>query len=123
MVVEVGPLDPARLFEVEGDGEGDGSDSEEMRQKVETARKTQAKRFEKEEFHTNAEIPGPRLRGLSKADDEAIELLIDAAGGYRLSFRTMHRTLRVARTIADLGGKGEVEGEDIAEALQYRGLG
>jgi magnesium chelatase family protein len=38
----------------------------------------------------------------------------------KLSARGYHRVLRVARTIADLGGSEAVTGAHVAEALRYR---
>jgi len=37
-----------------------------------------------------------------------------------LTARGMERTLKVARTIADLNGNNVIDLEDISEALQYR---
>jgi magnesium chelatase family protein len=37
-----------------------------------------------------------------------------------LSARSMHRILRVARTIADLGGSADILGPHVAEAIGYR---
>ena len=37
-----------------------------------------------------------------------------------LSARALHRSLRVARTIADLAGNEAVEREHLREALSYR---
>ena len=38
----------------------------------------------------------------------------------QLSARSMHRILRVARTIADLGGSADIFGPHVAEAIGYR---
>lgn len=40
-----------------------------------------------------------------------------------LSVRALTRVLRVARTLADLDGRIGLEPSDLAEALQFRGLG
>jgi magnesium chelatase family protein len=47
-------------------------------------------------------------------------LLKRAADKYYLSGRSIHRILKVARTIADLGQSPEIATEHLAEALQYR---
>ena len=38
------------------------------------------------------------------------------------SARIYHRLLRISRTLADLDGRERLSADDIAEALQYRGL-
>jgi len=47
-------------------------------------------------------------------------LLRDAADSMRLSARSYHRVLRVARTLADLDGADAVGRVHLAEALSYR---
>lgn len=50
----------------------------------------------------------------------ASELLEQGIARYRLSARAVHRTLRVARTIADLAGEERVGERTVAEALRFR---
>jgi magnesium chelatase family protein len=47
-------------------------------------------------------------------------LLQQAAERLQLSMRAVQRSLRVARTIADLQGHGDIQRADLAEALGYR---
>jgi magnesium chelatase family protein len=53
-------------------------------------------------------------------EPRAADLLERAATRLGLSARACGRVLKVARTIADLGGSEEVRFADLAEALQYR---
>ena len=48
-------------------------------------------------------------------------LLMQAAERFQLSARGVHRVLRVARTVADLGGHEHIHSEALAESLHYRG--
>jgi magnesium chelatase family protein len=50
-----------------------------------------------------------------------VSLLRQAAEALHLSARGFHRTLRVARTLADLDGADGVGRIHVAEALGYRG--
>jgi magnesium chelatase family protein len=53
---------------------------------------------------------------------EGGELLRHALARLLLSARAYHRVLRVARSIADLGGAATIGAEHVAEAIQYRRL-
>ncbi len=54
-------------------------------------------------------------------NEAGVTLLREAAQALGLSARGFHRTLKVARTIADLDGAETVVRLHVAEALSYRG--
>jgi magnesium chelatase family protein len=58
--------------------------------------------------------------GHCKAEAGAEQLLSRSLARLSLSARAYHRTLKVARTIADLAGSATVTASDVAEAIQLR---
>ena len=55
-----------------------------------------------------------------RPDADGCRLLTQAVQAFGLSARGYARVLKVARTIAELGGSDRVRTDDVAEALQYR---
>ena len=72
-------------------------------------------------IRTNAECDGALLEEIAAPDRAGLTLLREAADALSLSARGYHRTLRVARTLADLDGEEKVARIHVAEALSYRG--
>jgi magnesium chelatase family protein len=68
----------------------------------------------------NARIEGKALETVATPDEAGRALLVKAAERGGLSARGWTRTLRLARTIADLEGATAVRRIHIAEALVYR---
>lgn len=69
---------------------------------------------------TNAECDGALLEQIAAPDRPGMALLREAADSLGLPARGSHRTLRIARTLADLDGEEAVARVHIAEALSYR---
>jgi magnesium chelatase family protein len=87
---------------------------------VVAARERQAARLEGTGLACNAHMDSRLLRRHVRLDEEAEGPLLDAYRRGDLSARGHDRTLRVARTIADLAGSDEIEREHIVSALGYR---
>jgi magnesium chelatase family protein len=69
----------------------------------------------------NAAVDAAALVEVCRPTDAARALLASAGERLALSARAYHRVLRVARTIADLGGYTRVDDAAVAEALRFRG--
>ena len=91
--------------------------SDEMRRRVEAAREVQQARG----YH-NSRMPVRMIRKQCALDDSGERTLEMAVRRMGLSARAHDRILKVARTIADLGGSENVAAKHVAEAVQYRSL-
>lgn len=89
------------------------------REHVLEARKRQAARHG-DRLACNATMRSRDVMRFCELSDAGAALLEEGAGAYQLSARAVHRTLRVARTIADLGGKDLIGARHVAEALRLR---
>ena len=117
ITLEVPALDTLDML-----GRKQGEPSSVIAKRVEAARNIQKERFNKlgVNFRTNADVTGELLQSFTPQTEEARTLLEQATENFRLSMRGYTRTLRVARTIADLENSESVEKHHIAEAVSYR---
>ena len=146
--IEVPPV-PWRDLRAEGPAAG-GMDSATMRAAVVVAREVQRRRFSgdgngepalrqaqgkgtgnsngdgegnpQSSVITNATMSPRQIRRYCKLDAAGETLLKQALNELGLSARAHDKVLRIARTIADLEGEGNIQSHHIAEAVQYRRL-
>ena len=98
-------------------GEVKSESSAEIRARVERTRAVGRARG----FY-NAKIPARLLRKLCALDDAGERTLEMAVRRMSLSARAHDRILKLARTIADMGGSETISAKHLAEAVQYRSL-
>lgn len=96
--------------------------SETIRKRVNRARKVQLERYKKEGIISNGELSSVQIKKFCKLDNETKIFLENAFNVYGYSARTYSRILKIARTIADLDEKENIELSHVAEAIQYRTL-
>jgi magnesium chelatase family protein len=91
-----------------------------VRERVQAAHSIQAKRFSGSPVHHNAEIPPSKLQTWCPLKASGKKILESAMKNQQLTARGFTRVCKVARTIADLAGRDQIEEGHLAEALQYR---
>lgn len=96
--------------------------SMQIKQRVNFARKRQQERYESEKIYSNAALTPKLIEKYCKLNKEGKQILQLAFEKLGLSARAHGRILKVARTIADLENKENIETKHIAEAIQYRSL-
>ena len=104
------------------ESEEKGESSEEIKKRVNHARKIQVERYKEFEIFSNSELTPRLIEEYCKLDERGKEILKKAFDRLGLSARAHGRILKVARTIADLAGEENILSPHIAEAIQYRSL-
>ena len=117
MHIEVESIPPERLSETTL-----AEDSAHIRARVVRARQVQLDRYAGTNLHCNADLNARTLAGACKMTADAQALLLASTERLKMSNRAYTRILKVARTIADLDGFGEIGEAQVAEAVQYRTL-
>jgi magnesium chelatase family protein len=87
---------------------------------VEAARRLQRERLREFGLFANSQMKHKHIKLTCPMTHEAQTLLQQAFAKLNLSARGYDRIIKVARTIADLGGENRIEAQHIAEAVQFR---
>lgn len=95
--------------------------SQAIRARVIAARAVQQQRFRKP-GRINAHMSPRGIKAHCALDESCQHFLKSAMSEMNFSARAYDRILKVARTIADLDGKPDLETNHLGEALQYRAL-
>lgn len=97
-----------------------GETSQVIKQRVIRAREKQQQRFKNSQIKTNAEMLLADIPRFCPLSVETLTLLKKAVDVFGLSARGFYKTIRIARTIADLADSNNIATEHLTEALQYR---
>jgi magnesium chelatase family protein len=111
---------PVPKVEFEKIKTADGESSADIRSRIERARAMQNKRFEGKKIFTNAEMNSQMTEEFCKIDEDSENLLRQAVNSVNLSMRGYYRTLKIARTIADLAARENITLKDVGDALNFR---
>ncbi len=93
-----------------------------IKQRVENAREIQRNRYKGSGVFTNSNMTNSQVKKYCQLDQTCELILQNAFRKLNLSARASTRILKVARTIADLEAKENIQIHHISEAIQYRSL-
>lgn len=96
--------------------------SQEIRNRVNQARKIQLERYQSYPIFFNSQLPPKLIEKFCSLNSRSKQLLEMAFNRLGLSTRAYNRILKVARTIADLDACENIQEKHLSEAIQYRSL-
>lgn len=100
----------------------ENENSEQIRQRVESAREIQKYRFRDKQISCNSQMGGRDLKEYCKISAREEAFLETVYRKKQLSARAVHKIFKVARTIADLDSRSSISHSDLCEAVGYRSL-
>ena len=115
--VEVKPVKYQKL-----DSENKVESSKQIKERVNKARRIQFLRYKDSNIFSNSELTPKMIEKYCVLNQECKQILELAFNKLGLSARAYSRILKVARTIADLDEKQNIEKQHLLEAIQYRSL-
>ena len=101
---------------------GHETSSEEIRKNVMRAVDIQKERFKGTSVVFNADMGISEIEKYCVLGKSEQDFMKEVYEKMQLSVRGYHRILRVARTIADLGGRSDITGNELMEAVGFRNM-
>ncbi len=96
-----------------------GENTETIRKRVMEARNLQKIRYRGTPYQFNGELPGRDVEKFCPLSHKEQQFLEQVADTGQMSARAYHKVIKLARTIADLAGKEEINTGHLAEAVCY----
>lgn len=94
-----------------------------IREKIEMARAIQLERYkEYPTIHCNAQLTPSLLKKFCRLDQESNQLLQQAYHRFQYSGRSLHKFMKIARTIADLEGEEHIQLHHVKKSLLSRDI-
>lgn len=97
-----------------------GDSSKKVRVLVQRARAIQSKRYRGTSIMCNADMNAKAVKSFCKLSSSAKEWFIRLSTHYHLSARAHLKTIKVARTIADLVGARDIDQSHLSTAVRFR---
>ncbi len=113
-------LDRIDLYVQMGEVQPNDKPSMSSSEMFESVKKAFVLQHERGQSELNGKLDDKEIQKYCQLDDKNQEILNSATTRFELSQRGINKTLKVARTIADLEAHEHIQKSDILEALQYR---
>lgn len=111
---------PVKYMDLKMENKGDSSTQ--IRERVCQARRIQLDRYKGKNIYINSQIPNKYIKKYCHLSDSSEKIMEQAFNKFKFSARTYNKIIKVARTIADLGGERDINDNHILEAIRYRTL-
>jgi magnesium chelatase family protein len=100
----------------------DNESSEEIRKRVLYVQEVQRERFKDTSLVFNSQMGVEELERYCALEKKDMKFMEQMYQKMKLTARTYHKVLKVARTIADMDGSLKIEKKHLMEALMYRSV-
>lgn len=94
--------------------------SRKIRDRMINVREIQKERFKNESFKLNSRIPGSLVNKYCYLGSKEENIMKNIYNAFNITARSYHKILKVARTIADMDNKENINSEHLMEAVAYR---